>query len=67
MLKIDFLVASTSIPCFAAYSSSWVRVHFHSPHRCNHFEVGSEGLEGDVEANLVVPLPVQPWATATAP
>ena len=35
--------------------------------RCDHLDARVEGLERELEAELVVPFPVQPWTTASAP
>ena len=67
VLKIDFLVASTSMPCLAAYSSSWVRVHFHSRTGAMIFSSGASVWNVTSNRTWSFPLPVQPCATATAP
>ena len=66
MLKMLFLVASTSMPWSAAYCSSWVRVHFHS--RTGAMILRSGPRVWNVTSNRTwsFPLPVQPCATATA-
>ncbi len=54
--KIFSFVASTSMPCLRANSSSSERVHFHSRTGAMISEVRGEGLEGHVEADLIVSL-----------
>jgi len=67
VLKIDCLVASTSMPCRAANSSSCVRVHFHSRTGAMTRSSGASVWKVTSKRTWSFPLPVQPCATATAP
>ncbi len=67
VLKIDFFVASTSMPWSAAYCNSCVRVHFHSRTGAMIFRSGASVWNVTSNRTWSFPLPVHPCATATAP
>ena len=58
---------STVFSCCAAYSSSWVRVHFHSRTGAMIFRSGARVWKVTSKRTWSFPLPVHPCATATAP
>ena len=60
VLKIDFLVASTSMPCAAANSSSCDRVHFHSRTGATILRSGARVWNVTSNRTWSFPLPVQP-------
>ena len=64
----DALVASTGMPCAWAYSISELRVvRFQLRTGPRMSSVGSSALHSSSKRTWSLPLPVQPWATATAP